>query len=133
MEKRIERMIIVRCKRVVREKSSPKRRAHPLTCIRGGTRTATDFPYHSVLCCHPLVGPHYPSAKPHLPTLRLPLALRFEPSLLVPSNGRTSVPPTLPLTDPCQLSAPLSLYFCFLRLYLALPHFVRSLFRSFFL
>lgn len=81
MEKRIERMIIVRCKRVVREKSSPKRRAHPLTCIRGGTRTATDFPYHSVLCCHPLVGPHYPSAKPHLPTLRLPLALRFRTKL----------------------------------------------------
>lgn len=23
------------------------------TCIRGGTRTATDFPYHSILSCHP--------------------------------------------------------------------------------
>lgn len=29
------------------------RRQTSFTCIRGGTRTATDFPYHSVLSCHP--------------------------------------------------------------------------------
>lgn len=56
------------------------RRQTSLTCIRGGTRTATDFPYHSVLAsCHPQSSHLTPPAPPMPTTPRhrfyFPLAL----------------------------------------------------------
>lgn len=97
------------CGRVLSRRQSAKAtvRADPLACIRGGTRTATDFPYHSVvLSCHPLASPHrLNGCRPSHPRA---------PSLLVPSNGRTSDPPLAdhphPFHSICAFSVSVSLH-----------------------
>lgn len=108
-----------------------------LTCIRGGTRTATDFPYHSVLSCHPR------SSHPALPALPMlvspppqsyPLVLPPSPPILLgatmerltrssprqPSRPSTPLSPfaykraraSLPFPTRSRLSLTVSIYVC---------------------